>query len=245
MLKKLIVYLILFGLFVGLVVLAQEITPVQTGTEPTPLVLPEMTAPAVEIPEINLRPGVRNPQVRRIQELLISLGYLPTDLQTTDNFGPQTRRAMVNFQRDRGLPTTGFFGPLTREALRDKIRERGERGREVAIDREVDITCMKTAVEKRENALLAAWDTYSRDTRVARETRRTDFLAAWNIQDPKERQNAIKDAWKKYRESLKNARIAWNQLQRTTWTQFNQEVRNCRATVAETQDLEKIEVKEE
>jgi len=245
MIKKLIFYSILFGLFIGSVVLAQEIIPIQTGTEPAPLVLSEVVTSLIEIPNMNLQPGVRNPHVRRIQELLISLGYLPANLQTTDNFGPQTRRAMINFQRDRGLPATGFFGPLTREALRNKAQERKEKEREVVIDENVNVACMKVAVEKRENAFLAAWDIYSRDIKTAREARKTDFLAAWNMQDPKERHNAIKTAWREYREALKNTRNTWNRLQRTTWAQFNQEARNCRATIAETRDLEIIEIAEE
>ena len=112
------------------------------------------------------------------------------------------------------------------------------------IDKNVNIACMKTAVEKRENALLSAYDTYVGKIKTAHETRKTDLLAAWSIQDPKERHTAVKNAWDKYRQSVKTATTEWNQSQRTIWTQFVQEAKNCKASAVETQDLEKVEVAE-
>ena len=112
------------------------------------------------------------------------------------------------------------------------------------IDRNVDITCMKTAVEKRENALLVAYDVYSGKLRAARETRKTDLLAAWSVQDPKERHAAVKAAWEKFRQGVKTAAGEWNQNRKTIWIQFAQDAKNCRASAAETQDLEKVEVAE-
>jgi hypothetical protein len=103
---------------------------------------------------------------------------------------------------------------------------------------------MKTAVEKRENALLSAYDVLTGKIKTARETRKTDLLAAWSIQDPKERHTAIKTAWEKYRQAVKTATTEWNQSRKTTWIQFAQDAKNCRASAVETQDLENVEVAE-
>jgi len=195
------------------------------------------------IPEVNLQPGIRSLYVKKVQEALKALGYLPSDLETTEYLGPKTKEAIRNFQNANGLPATGFFGPATRNALKNRLQEVGATSVAV-IDKNVDIACMKTAVEKRENALLSAYDVYAGKLKTARETRKTDLLAAWSIQDPKERQTAVKSAWDKFRQSVKTATIEWNQSKKTIWIQFAQDAKSCKASAVETQDLEKVEVAE-
>ena len=235
----------LFGLVVGTVgVSAQEAIPVQPVTSATPAMpVPLISSVSVDpsiIPEVNLRPGIRNIHVKKVQEVLKSLGYLPSNLETTEYLGPKTKEAIINFQKANGLPAAGFFGPATRVALKNAI----QKGSGAVIDRNVDIACMKTAVEKRENALLAAYDVYFGKLRAARETRKTDLLAAWSVQDPKERGTAVKTAWEKFRQSVKTVTTEWNQGRKTIWTQFAQDAKNCKASAVETQDLERVEVAE-
>lgn len=233
---SLIISLMLFGLAAGAIgVSAQEATP----ATPVPLFSP-VSVDSSMVPEVNLQPGARSPHVRKVQEILKSLGYLPANLETTENLGPLTKEAIKKFQQDQGLPAFGFFGPATRAALKANLKASG-----AVIDRNVDIACMKTAVEKRENALLAAYDTLTQKVRAARETRKADLLAAWSIQDPAQRHSAIKAAWDKYRESVKSARTEWNQSRKTIWIQFAQDAKNCKASAVETQNLEQVEVVEE
>ncbi|MGC9049109.1 MAG: peptidoglycan-binding domain-containing protein [Patescibacteria group bacterium] len=235
--KLLIVPLMLFGLIVGVIgVAAQKMTPAQ----PVPLIS-FVSVDASAVPEVNLRPGAKSAYVKKVQEVLKAMGYLPSDFETTEYLGPETREAIKNFQRANGLPAFGFFGPATRAALKRKLQEVGARA---VIDKNVDIACMKTAVEKRENALLSAYDVYSDKLKTARETRKTDLLAAWSIQDPKERYMAIQAAWDKFRKSIKTATVEWNQSRKTIWVQFARDAKNCRASAVETQDLEKVEVAE-
>jgi hypothetical protein len=243
--KLLIIPLVLFGLVVVIVgVSGQVATPAQLATPdtPVPLLSPVSVDPSV-VPETNLSPGIRSPHVKKVQEALKALGYLPAGLETIENFGPKTRQAIIKFQKDQGLPAFGFYGPATRAALKNELFRKSVSI--IVLDKNVDIVCMKTAVEKRENALLSAYDTYTGKIKTARETRKTALLAAWSIQDPKERHSAIKAAWEKYRESVKTARNEWNQSRRTIWIQFAQDARNCRASAVETQDLEKVEIPEE
>lgn len=236
--KLLVISLMLFGLTVGVVgVSAQEAVQSQPAA-PVPLISFGSVDPST-IAEVNLQPGIRNVYVKKVQEALKALGYLPSNLETTEYLGPKTKEAITNFQRAQGLPTTGSFGPMTRAALK-----KGLQGSGAVIDKNVDIACMKTAVEKRENALLSAYDVYVGKLRAARETRKTDLLSAWSIQDPKERHTAIKAAWDKNRQSVKTATTEWNQSKKTIWIQFAQDAKNCKASAVETQDLEKVEVVE-
>lgn len=62
----------------------------------------------------------RNPDVERLQEFLISRGYLAKGL-VTGNFLSLTRAAVREFQEDSGMPATGFFGPLTRARVNSII----------------------------------------------------------------------------------------------------------------------------
>ena len=53
--------------------------------------------------------------VASLQEFLFARGYFKTHV--TGPFGPLTRAAVVQMQRDNGIPSTGFVGPLTRAFL--------------------------------------------------------------------------------------------------------------------------------
>ena len=239
--KLLIVSSMLFGLLVvGTIGVSAQGTGQVQPAAPVPLISSVSVDPSA-IAEVNLQPGIKSAHVEKVQEALKALGYLPSDLQTTEYLGPKTKEAIIKFQKEKGLPATGFFGPVTRAALKKGLQE-SEMG--AVIDKTVDIACMKTAVEKRENALLSAYDVYAGKLRTARETRKTDLGVAWSIKDPKERHTAIKAAWEKYHQGVKTATIGWNQSRKTIWTQFVQDAKNCKASAVETQDLENVDVAE-
>ena len=259
--KLLMISLMLFGLVVGATnVLAIKLQPppVPVGNDsaerPTEavsfnfdyMVDPSTTTNGIgtrvmidpsTIAEVNLGSGTRSIHVKKVQEALKALGYLPSNLETTEYLGPKTKEAITNFQKAQGLPATGFFGPATRNNLRKVLTGGWE---SMTIDKNVDIACMKTAVEKRENALLSAYDIYSPKLKTVRETRKTDLLAAWSIQDPKERYTAIKVAWEKFRKGVKTATTEWNQSRKTIWDQFAKDAKNCKATIIETQNMESV-----
>ena len=98
----------------------------------------------------------------------------------------------------------------------------------IAPDSNVSLACVRTAVEKRENALIAAWDKFAAAIRSAYETRKADLLAAWNIKDPKERRAAILKAWQKFRENKMAARKAWDEARRHIWEQFKKDRIACK-----------------
>lgn len=58
-----------------------------------------------------LRLGSIGPYVRLIQSLLSKIGYNPGAVDGI--FGPQTRRAVIAFQRNNGITADGIVGPVT------------------------------------------------------------------------------------------------------------------------------------
>ena len=73
--------------------------------------------------------GSRGSQVRRVQQRLISLGYLGG---TADGvFGTKTQTALTRFQSDKGLDADGVAGVVTLTAL-DFVFRQGDSGEDVA-----------------------------------------------------------------------------------------------------------------
>ena len=66
--------------------------------------------------------GMQSPLVRELQVRLRQAKYLAV-IDVTDMFGEQTRAAVLNFQRDNGLPTTGLVGQMTWDALLPQSHE--------------------------------------------------------------------------------------------------------------------------
>lgn len=78
----------------------------------------------------NLRIGMKNNDVKILQQLLINEGFWESDAGVTSYFGPATKKAVMKFQdqykaqilEPLGLPSpTGFFGPYTRKYLNENI----------------------------------------------------------------------------------------------------------------------------
>src|SRR5690554_4035011 len=67
-----------------------------------------------------LRLGSTGPNVKLIQSLLIKLGY--SHGQIDGVYGPQTQRAVINFQRNNGLITDGIVGDKTWEVFLKFLR---------------------------------------------------------------------------------------------------------------------------
>jgi len=74
------------------------------------------------------------------------------------------------------------------------------------------LACVKTAVEKRENSLIATLDSFYASMKAAFETRKTELLAAWTItktvkESKKTHQSARKEAWKTFEQEAKSCGI--------------------------------------
>ena len=66
----------------------------------------------------NMKRGSKGSDVREVQEMLISLGYLND--KADGKYGPKTEAAVLAFQRDQGLDATGIVGEGTYNALKKK-----------------------------------------------------------------------------------------------------------------------------
>ncbi len=93
--------------------------------------------------------------------------------------------------------------------------------------KQLDITCVKTAVEQRENAVLSAWDKFFISFKSESQTRTTEILAAWDITDKVQRGNAIDAAWMKFRKSRIVARKKLNEERQAAWKKFKVDRKLC------------------
>lgn len=96
-----------------------------------------------------------------------------------------------------------------------------------AIERKLDLACMQTSVEKRDNAIIAAWDKFTPAIKTALETRKTALKSAWTNTDKKARREAIKKTWTDYRDAVKTTRKTFNSERKAVWKTFNVERKSC------------------
>ncbi len=100
--------------------------------------------------------------------------------------------------------------------------------------RKVDLTCMKAAVEKRENSIIAAKEKSFASMDTAFKARRDSLKTAWDKTDVKERREAINAAWKTFREAHKTARAQLRTDDKTAWSTFKTDAKACKVDSAST-----------
>jgi len=78
----------------------------------------------------NLSIGIRNNDVKILQQLLINEGFWESEVGATGYFGPITKKAVMKLQNQYKtqileplglLSPTGFFGPYTRKYLNENV----------------------------------------------------------------------------------------------------------------------------
>lgn len=93
--------------------------------------------------------------------------------------------------------------------------------------RDVDLACMQKAVEKRENALIVAFEKFAVAKKQVFEKRKTALLTAWKIENKQERRDALRTAWQTSRKESQAAREAFHKARREIWAQFKTERKAC------------------
>lgn len=91
----------------------------------------------------------------------------------------------------------------------------------------VDLICLQIAVEKRDNAIIAAWDTVSSSIKTALQNRRDSLKSAWGISIRKDRNKAITSAWSHFRSARIIARGIFIGARRAAWDQFYADKKSC------------------
>ncbi len=115
-----------------------------------------------------------------------------------------------------------------KDDIKAKIEDRrGEDGKPIITLDATQIACIKTAITKREDALIAGHDVYAIAVKNAYTTRKTALLAAWDKTDRLERRAAVKAADKAFSDGVKAARKTWNETRRGAWKTFETERKAC------------------
>lgn len=94
----------------------------------------------------------------------------------------------------------------------------------------LDVACIQTAVGKREDAILAAFDKRSTAVHTALVQRKTDLAAAWAMTNRTDRNKAVRMAWKTYQTSWKSAQMTFRTERQAAWKTFNTDRKACGAT---------------
>lgn len=95
------------------------------------------------------------------------------------------------------------------------------------------ITCIKNAIDKRDTAIITGVDAYSTAVKNALSARKDALKAAWDKPDKKERQAALKAAWKTYKDTVKNARKDLKTARQSAWKTFGTERKVCKVSESE------------
>lgn len=91
----------------------------------------------------------------------------------------------------------------------------------------VTMSCIQTAVDAREQAVLSALGTYTSSVVSAFQTKKTALYAAWALSDAAQRKAAIKNAWTVFAQSKKSARETYKSARQTAWSTFKKTAKTC------------------
>lgn len=98
--------------------------------------------------------------------------------------------------------------------------------------RSVDLACMKAAVEKREDAIIASKEKAFASYDAAFKARRASLSTAWTIAVVKDRRVAINAAWATFRTSHKDARTQLREEDKALWSTFKTDSKVCKVDSA-------------
>ncbi len=95
----------------------------------------------------------------------------------------------------------------------------------------VDVSCMQTAVETREDGLASAWDTFNTDTKAALSARKSALSEAWGEADKKAQKKAVATAWKDWKKASKDAHTKMKKERKSVWDTFKKTSKeSCKVT---------------
>jgi len=104
----------------------------------------------------------------------------------------------------------------------------------------VDATCMQTAVETRETAIISGWGDFNTTITTALGERKTALKSAWGLTDKKAQKTAITSAWKEWKKDSKSAHLELKKDRKSAWDAFKKTVKEtCKITAPKEEALEK------
>lgn len=102
------------------------------------------------------------------------------------------------------------------------------------------LSCMQSAVEKRETSIISAVDTFNTSISKIHSARKTALVDAWKIEDKTARNEARKSAWTTYRTDAKAAHSAMKASRQVSWTTFKNDRILCGAPVTDTTAMDLV-----
>ncbi|MBI4034184.1 MAG: hypothetical protein HY378_01395 [Candidatus Brennerbacteria bacterium] len=91
------------------------------------------------------------------------------------------------------------------------------------------VFCVRSAIDKRDNAIISAANTFHALVTSALQTRINALKSAWANTDEKARKTALKTAWSAYRDATKKARRDLQSARKAAWKQYETDRKACGA----------------
>lgn len=92
-----------------------------------------------------------------------------------------------------------------------------------------NVSCIVTAINTRDTAVIAARDAQYRALVNALQARMSALQAAWKQGDAKTRRVALKAAWQDYNNAARTASKAYNSARNAAWKQYSTDNKTCKA----------------
>ena len=110
--------------------------------------------------------------------------------------------------------------------------------KKIKLGKNVDATCMQTAVDTREDAIKSGWTSFSNDIATALGARKTALHDAWGLSDVKAQRTATMNAWKAWKTSSKNAHTELKGDRKSAWEAFKKTVKEtCKVVTPKEESL--------
>jgi hypothetical protein len=91
----------------------------------------------------------------------------------------------------------------------------------------LNLPCMQTAIEKRENSFLSSFDSYNTSVRSAMTIRNDALKSAWGITDKTQRKDAIRNAERAFKTSEKTTRKTRRDADKNAEKLYKIEIKLC------------------
>lgn len=124
-----------------------------------------------------------------------------------------------------------FAGQAEAANFFQKMLKRNATSTQVTAGKNIDSACIIKAVEKREAAILKAYDEMSGKISSALSTRSKALLASWGQADRTARVTSRNAAWKDFKDAARGAKELHKTTVRGAWSAYKADAANCRIDV--------------
>ena len=91
----------------------------------------------------------------------------------------------------------------------------------------VDASCVATAVAAREDSIMSAWVSFQADVTTLMEDRKEQLVSAWSIEDQGERRAKLKEIAKTIKSTKKETSKEYKDARKEAWEEFKSDAKAC------------------